>query len=562
MKRAVVIGSGPNGLAAAREARARRRSRHRSRSRRDDRRRLPHGRAHAARFPPRRLLRRSCRSRGSSPAFDGARRGVDRPAGPRRARARRRRRDARAHARRTPPTASAPTRRRTARSSSRSCARGRGVGRAGISLRLRPSLVRGLLSARAIARLFTTERGRALFAGNAAHSVCRSSARATRGLRLRALRRRARRRLAVSARRLAGARRRACRAAVGARRRDRHVEPRRRAAACRRRPLRRRAERVRAPRAAAAVRARLPSRAGSVQARLGARRTDPVDERRASPRRRPSTSAGLTARSRSRSARRGRDAAPASGRSSSLVQHSLFDASRAPAGKHTAWAYCHVPHRLGGRRDGRDRGAGRALRAGLPRPDPRAPRHASARLRGLQPQRRRRRHRRRSEHAAAARRASGSRGCCRGARRSAASTSARRRRRRAAACTDSAGSPRRASRYATSASLVAVPVPTSSSCRAGRRLRPPPPDAVAAAADGEKRDERERSGEQRCGRSSLVPTERPAVRFSDAESHGKLDAAGIARADLVDERRHPVRDRRVRRSRARSPRSTRRSARG
>ena len=22
----------------------------------------------------------------------------------------------------------------------------------------------------------------------------------------------------------------------------------------------------------------------------------------------------------------------------------LFDASRAPAGKHTAWAYCHVPH--------------------------------------------------------------------------------------------------------------------------------------------------------------------------------------------------------------------------
>lgn len=38
-------------------------------------------------------------------------------------------------------------------------------------LRLRPSLVRGLLSARAIARLFETERGRALFAGNAAHSA-------------------------------------------------------------------------------------------------------------------------------------------------------------------------------------------------------------------------------------------------------------------------------------------------------------------------------------------------------------------------------------------------------
>jgi phytoene dehydrogenase-like protein len=26
-----------------------------------------------------------------------------------------------------------------------------------------------------------------------------------------------------------------------------------------------------------------------------------------------------------------------------LVQPTLFDASRAPAGKHTAWAYCHVP---------------------------------------------------------------------------------------------------------------------------------------------------------------------------------------------------------------------------
>ncbi len=27
-----------------------------------------------------------------------------------------------------------------------------------------------------------------------------------------------------------------------------------------------------------------------------------------------------------------------------LVQSSLFDPTRAPAGKHTAWAYCHVPH--------------------------------------------------------------------------------------------------------------------------------------------------------------------------------------------------------------------------
>jgi phytoene dehydrogenase-like protein len=27
-----------------------------------------------------------------------------------------------------------------------------------------------------------------------------------------------------------------------------------------------------------------------------------------------------------------------------VAQHSLFDNSRAPSGKHTAWAYCHVPH--------------------------------------------------------------------------------------------------------------------------------------------------------------------------------------------------------------------------
>ncbi len=27
-----------------------------------------------------------------------------------------------------------------------------------------------------------------------------------------------------------------------------------------------------------------------------------------------------------------------------LAQHSLFDPTRAPDGKHTAWAYCHVPH--------------------------------------------------------------------------------------------------------------------------------------------------------------------------------------------------------------------------
>jgi phytoene dehydrogenase-like protein len=31
-----------------------------------------------------------------------------------------------------------------------------------------------------------------------------------------------------------------------------------------------------------------------------------------------------------------------------LAQHTLFDPSRAPAGRHAAWAYCHVPHGFGG----------------------------------------------------------------------------------------------------------------------------------------------------------------------------------------------------------------------
>ena len=53
-----------------------------------------------------------------------------------------------------------------------------------------------------------------------------------------------------------------------------------------------------------------------------------------------------------------------------FVQYAPWDTTRAPAGKTTAWAYCHVPHRIGRRHDRAHRGSGRALRAGVSRPDP------------------------------------------------------------------------------------------------------------------------------------------------------------------------------------------------
>ena len=69
-----------------------------------------------------------------------------------------------------------------------------------------------------------------------------------------------------------------------------------------------------------------------------------------------------------------------------LAQQSLFDPTRAPAGRHTVWAYCHVPNGSTRRHDRADPRPDRALCAGFSRADPGGFDDRSRGARGVQPQ--------------------------------------------------------------------------------------------------------------------------------------------------------------------------------
>ena len=106
---------------------------------------------------------------------------------------------------------------------------------------------------------------------------------------------------------------------------------------------------------------------GRLQARLGARRADPLDGPGVPPRRARCTWAARSTRSPPPSARWPRAGSRAAVRAGGAADASSTRAARRRAST-TAWAYCHVPARLGARHDRAHRGAGRALRARLPRP--------------------------------------------------------------------------------------------------------------------------------------------------------------------------------------------------
>ena len=465
---AVVIGSGPNGLAAA-IALARAGASVRVFEAADE---IGGGtrsaRAHAARLPARRLLGRApdghpvavlprAAARGARPRLAPAARVGRAPA------RRRPRGDALplARAHRAPGSAAtarvmrgscAPFLERPARAARRRD--GAAADPAHPLAMLRFGL-RALFPASWLARLcFRGERARALFAGCAAHSVLPLTQPLTAALGLMFALTGARRGLA-GRRRAARARSRArsrptCASLGGAIETGRRIERAR--ASCR-------AARVvlfdtspdqlariagdalpagyRAPARA------LPLRAGRLQARLGARRADSVARPRVprgldrARRRQLEEICAVGARHVPRAPRRAAVPDPRASRASSTPR--ARPRASTPA---TPTATCRTARRVD--MTERDRGADRALRAGLPRPHPRAPRDEHRVVRALQPELRRRRDHGRRRRRAPAVHPPGGAARSRTRRRTRACSSAPRRRRPAVACTACAASGRRA----------------------------------------------------------------------------------------------------------------------